>query len=211
MTTSFDPVEASDLTKIAVHVFRQVVEDYVHLQHPLTRVKKYIHEAFLSAVDMFWDPQYEMSSFLNDEGKPMNLEEFLMLAADRSNLNKDALIKYLQKESESYWKNKHMNTIDIPEIMMVCNVPYNVCQRDSDTFEVDYDNRILYVNKTMTDQNNVQFCAALLEIICFHQDLKISKAARQEIGTKLYDTLKINNSFKEPKTQDRQVLPLEQS
>jgi hypothetical protein len=199
----FDPVEAEDLNRLAIQVFRQSLEDYIHLQHPLTRSKKYVHEAFLSSIDMFWDPDYRLDLFLDDDSEPMTLEEFLKLASDRSNLDLEAFTKYIQAQSETYWRNKHVNTITIPDVMMVCNVPYDISHIDEDTFKVDYESRTLFINKRPGEANNMRFCTALLEIICFHEDLRVAKAAQKALGHKFYDTLKMNNSFREVVAQKR--------
>jgi hypothetical protein len=197
----FDPIEPEDLNKLAVQVFRQALEDYIHLQHPATRIKKYVHEAFLSSVDMFWDPDYRLDLFKDENGEAMDLETFLKLASDRSNLDLEAFTRYIQDQSETYWRNKYVNTITIPDIMMVCNTPYDISHIDEDQFRVDYDNRVLYINKKPLEANHMRFCAAILEIICFHTDLRVSKAAQKELGHKFYDVLKMNNSFKEPRAQ----------
>ncbi len=199
----FDRVEAEDLNRLARQVFRQSLEDYIHLQHPLTRSKKYVHEAFLSAVDMFWDPNYRLDLFMDDDNEPMSLEEFLKLASDRSNLDLEAFTKYIQAQSETYWRNKHVNTITIPDVMMVCNVPYDISHIDEEIFRVDYDNRTLFIDKKPSEINNTRFCTAILEIICFHEDLRVAKAAQKALGQKFYDTLKMNNSFREVVAQKR--------
>ncbi len=197
----FDPIEPEDLNKLTIQVFRQALEDYVHLQHPSTRVKKYVHEAFLSAVDLFWDPTYRLDLFKDENNDPMDLEEFLKLASDRSNLDLEAFTKYIQDQSTIYWSNKLVNTITIPDIMMICNTPYDVSHIDEEQFKVDYDNRVLYINKKPSEVNNIRFVTAILEIICFHQDLRVNKTAQKELGNKFYNVLKMNNSFRDPKPQ----------
>lgn len=207
---NFDPVEAQDLTKLAVQVFRQALEDYVHLQHPATRTKKYVHEAFLSAVDLFWDPEYRIDVFKGDKDESLNLEDFLKLAADRSNLDLEVFSTFLQDQSKSYWKDKLMTTITVPEIMMVCEVPYDI-RHHAETYRVDYDNRIVFLNKKPAEDNYQEFFAALVEIICYHKDLKVSKSNIRILGAALYDIMKINNSFKEPKAQKQMAQEQERS
>jgi hypothetical protein len=201
--TDFDPVEAEDLNKLAVQVFRQALEDYIHLQHPLTRSKKYVYESFLSSIDMFWDPDFRLDLFLDDNNEPMNLESFLKLASDRSNLDLESFTKYIQEQSEIYWRDKYVNTITIPDVMMVCNVPYDISHIEEDTFRVDYDSRTLFLDKRPTETNHVRFCTAIMEIICFHEDLRVAKAAQKSLGNRFYNTLKMNNSFREPPVQKR--------
>ena len=201
MTTSneFDPVEPKDLNKLAQQVFRQSLEDYLHLQHPSVRTKKYVHEAFLSAVDMFWDPDYSLDSFSDENNEPMGIIDFMKLSADRENLDIEALQKFLIVESEKYWKDKMINTVTIPDIMMICSVPYDVSHIADAGFRIDYENRVLFINRKPNEINNQEFMAALIEIICYHHDLRISKVNQKVLGIAMYEILKINNSFKEPK------------
>lgn len=197
--SSTDLVDPADLNTIAVQVFRQALEDYIHLQHPSTRTKKYIQEAYLSSIDMFWDPTYRIDAFKNDEGNPMNLEEFLLLAASRENLDIEAFHQFLLKETVTYWKDKLVNTVVIPDVMTICAVPYDISHTE-DPYRVDYDNRVLYINKLPGEENNHEFLAAVIEIICFHKDLRVAAATRKSLGTAIYETLKLNNSFREQKS-----------
>lgn len=196
----FDPVDPEDLTKLAVHVFRQALEDYIHLQHPNTRTKKYVHEAFLSSVDMFWDPEYTIEVFKDENQEPLDLEGFLKLASDRSNVDLEAFSTFLQTQSHTYWKDKLVNTITIPDIMMVCSVPYDISHVDSG-YRIDYDNRILYCNRMPSEEHNQEFFTALIELICYHKDLRVSKSNIKVLGATFYEIMKINNSFKEPRVQ----------
>lgn len=198
MTTD-DPVEPEDLNKLAQQVFRQTLEDYLHLQHPNTRTKKYIHEAYLSAVDMFWDPEYRLDAFTDENSEPLTLIKFMKLSADRENLDIHALRKYLMTETESFWKDKMTDTIAIPDTMIVCATPYDVSHIAESGFRIDYDERMLYINRKPSEVNNQEFLNALIEIICYHHDLRISKVNQRILGTAMYEILKINNSFKNPK------------
>lgn len=189
-------IEAQDLTILATQVFRQCVEDYIHLQHPQTRTKKYIHEAFLSSVDMFWDPEYRLDVFLDEENNPMDIKSFLKLASDRENINMNAFLAFIKSQSITYWKNKYMDTISIPSFLMICNTPYDVRHKESLTFEIDYKNRIISLNKNSSEDNNIIFFNALIEIICFHEEIQIKKEIQKQLAKSFYETFKMNNSFK---------------
>lgn len=198
--TNFDPIDPEDLRKLAVQVFRQALEDYIHLQHPLSRSKKHSREAFSSAVDMFWSPDYHLDYFLDENEMPMALEDFLKLASDRSNLDIESFREYLQAQSKEYWRDKFVNTILIPDIVIVCETPYEIQQIDitaKETYMVDYEKRIIYLDKTLSEANNMRFVTALIEVVCFHEDLRVAKATQKILGQRFYEILKMNNSFKE--------------
>lgn len=188
--TEFD---LRDFRVLATQVFKQAVDDYVKLQHPTTRTKKYIHESFLAAVDMFWDPTYRMGAFVNEDKEPMSLEEFLLLATDRQNLDLEALYSFLMTESKNYWEDKSLMLI--PDIVMVCEVPYDVRHAEQDAYTVDYAQRTIFLNKTSSSKNQINFLIAILEIICFHEDLRMSVSVRNSLGKVLSETLSRNNYF----------------
>lgn len=184
-----------DYQRLAVEVFRQALDDYKRLQFPSMRSRKYMHETWLEAVDMFWDPEYRLEAFTDDNKAPMDLRNFMMLASDRSNLDIEALYKYLKQESFTYWENKLAYTMSTPDVIMVCEVPYNILHSEQPSYRIDYDTRTIFVDKRQTDLGQENFITAILEIICFHEDIRMAASARKIIGAVLTRTLKRNGHF----------------
>jgi hypothetical protein len=53
-------VDEHDYKRLLRAILVHAMDDYVKLQHPKNRRKKYLREAFSSAVDMFFDSEYSM-------------------------------------------------------------------------------------------------------------------------------------------------------
>lgn len=187
-----DPIEAEDYEKLAVQVFRQLVDDYCHLQDPNVRKRPETRKAFLTAIDMVWDDDYRLLHFLNEDNLPMSLEEFLCIAADRGNVDIEAFRMYLTKETNTYFYEKNLEMFKIPEIIMICGVPYNICQSDIESVSVNYEDRIISIKIERTDAFFRKFFEIIMEIICFHQDLKTSVVARKILATQFFETVRLN-------------------
>ena len=54
-------LDVKDYRLLLGHIIKQAIDDYIKLQHPKFRQKKYLHETFLDAVDMFFDPEYRFA------------------------------------------------------------------------------------------------------------------------------------------------------
>ena len=71
------------------------MDDYIKLQHPKNRRKKYLREAFTNAVDMFFDSEYMMLHLQNGDGSFMSLEDFLKEALNTDRIDIEKLKKHL--------------------------------------------------------------------------------------------------------------------
>lgn len=193
-----DNIDEQDLTKIAVQVFHQALEDYIHLQHPSTRIKKYISEAFLSSIDLFWDPEYRLDIFLNENSEPMNLKEFLCLASNRENVSLENFYTHLETSSKNFWKGKLLNTITIPDVAMICQKPYNIVHAEKNG-KIDFNTRTIFCNRKPAEDNNIFFIRMILTAIAYEKDLSIKQSLLNQLSDDFYETLKMNNSFRDPR------------
>lgn len=203
MSEVIDVLTSEDITRLAVEVFNQGVIDYVHLIHPSKRTKTYLFESYLEAIDLFWDPHYRLDFFLNEDNDPMDLEEFLKLAADRERVDIESLYGYLAQAITVHWSDLFMDTIHIPHVLTICEVPYYVYQSDTTWFKIDYEKRIIHMRKQASNESGIALLGAVLEIICFHRDLKISIQNRKVMAEALYMVMKLNNNFKAVETKNR--------
>lgn len=186
-----DPIEAEDYEKLAVQVFRQLVDDYCHLQDPNVRKRPETRKAFLTAIDMVWDEDFRLLHFLNDDQLPMCLEEFLCIAADRGNVDIEAFRRYLTDETNKYFHEKNLDMFKIPEVIMICGVPYNIVNDECDSF-VDYEARDILIKIEQTDAFFKKFFELMMEVICFHEDLKTSAVARKTLSMHVFETIRLN-------------------
>lgn len=180
-----------DYRKLMSAILRQAMDDYIKLQHPKCRQRKYEREAFWSARDLLWDDSCELS-IADEEGKPIGLQALAMLASDRENVNLRKLRSYLISESIAYWNQKQVRTISIPQDVTIEGHIYSVHQADDS--DLDFDNKIVYLDKLAANAEE-QFMQLLLDLTCHHSEIKTSAKTRAELGTAIYRLLRINSCF----------------
>lgn len=191
-----DVIDTVDSEVLLRHILRQAIDDYIKLQHPKFRQKKYLQEAFQDAVDMFFDPDYRFMHIKNEDGNDMSLPELLKQANYGRQSQSDRLKAYIVKESKIYWQNKELSALTIPDTMPICGHVYSVIHEDLPGYRVDYESHDLYLNKQQSSDSEETLIQAVTEILCYHEDLAISRVKREKLGKSLYATLKVNNSFR---------------
>lgn len=189
-------VDALDYQVLAAKTFLRARQDYIHLQHPNYRRRKYLREAFLTATDMFWDPEYRMACFTNEYGDDMDIEEFVRLVSDRERVDMPALQQHLVEESLSYWDEKEMQTLEIPNSIVIEGHVYYVEQLDEPDYIFDLETKRIYLDKNQDDsENQERFVEAVMELTFHHQEVRLSGAARKKLAKAWFRTLRINNCF----------------
>lgn len=191
-------MDQEDWRVLLRHVLRQAIDDYIKLQHPRYRQKKYLQEAFQNAVDMFFDPDYRFGFIQNDEDTDMSLEDFLIDALDTQRVDTDKLRSYVAESAAEYWREKSMDTIFIPDMFCVEGHVYDVVHKPEGDYFFDYEAKELHINKKQESKNEQDFVLAMCEALCYHLDLRISKRNREEISKGLYRLLKVNNALRQP-------------
>lgn len=185
-----------DYQLLAEKVLLQAMLDYVRLQHPAHRDRRYLLEAFMDAADMFYDPDYLVGEFVDDAGNPVDLEEFLKVATDRDRTNIPGLHAHLRASSLEHWKPKEKEIlIKIPPIFTIKSIPWYTEHHEKPGHEIDFDERIIYLNKK-TPQGQQDFVEAMLDIIWDLLELKVAAKKRKEFAELLYETLVINDNLK---------------
>ena len=189
-------LDDEDLRVIYQKILRQAMEDYVKLQHPKYRKKKYLQEAFQNSVDMFFDTEYRFEHLTNHNDQEMSVKEFIEEALNLKRVNLHKIQDHLIEEAKQFWKEKEMHTIKIPDMICIEGVVYDIYQRDEPGYHFDYEAHELYINKKESDANEEQFILAICEAICYHLDIIVSKLNREEISKGIYRTLKINDALR---------------
>ena len=198
-------LDVQDYKKLLKMIIHQAVDDYIKLQHPRNRKKKFLLKAYYDAIDMFFDSTYLFEHLLDEEGIPMSPKDLFNTALDTNNFNAKTNQKNIIKQSLAYWKEKHMDTIHIPDIFVINGKNYHVQDvKDCSLltmsttpvpYVIDYDESTVFIDKDNTNANEEKFILAVTEIICYEKDIIISKVKREQFASALYDTLKINNCF----------------
>lgn len=184
-------ITQEDHRKLMSAILRQTIDDYIKMQHPRYRQRKYEREAFWSARDLLWDNEYALD-IQDAEGLNMNLSSLCEAAADRDNVSIKSLRKYLIQQSQEYWEEKPVKTLEIPEDVVIEGHAYQV--RQADTTEIDFENKIISMDK-LSPIAEEEFMRAMVDLTCHHGEIKTSGKARKELGKALYRLLRINSCF----------------
>ena len=173
------------------------MDDYIKLQHPKNRRKKYLREAFTNAVDMFFDSEYMMLHLQNGDGSFMSLEDFLKEALNTDRIDIEKLKKHVVKESRAFWETKLVNTIYIPDNVIYDGHVYATLHSEEEEDPVlDLDRKTILLNKDHENsENQEKFITALVKIALYHEDIAISQAKIDSIGKSLFKLLRMNACF----------------
>lgn len=190
-----DPVDHEDWKFLLQGILNQAVDDYIKLQHPGARQKTYLQEAFLDAVDMFFDKSYRFEALQNDFKEDMNIVDFFESLLQSERINIPAFQKHLIKETNKYWDTKEMQVINIPSTLSICGQVYTIEHTDDEGYEVDYDNRIIRLNKQTTEMNQRNLFRSMAEIIADSNELIFSKKTRESLVDDIFSCIKMNAGF----------------
>ena len=175
------------------------MDDYIRMQHPKYRRKKYLKEAWWNAVDLLFDKETRLQKIKNNYGEDMSLQELVRVASDRENINIKQLQEHVLKESLSFWNTKPINTVDIPDSIVVEGHAYYIrfdIETEQDSYVIDYNKRLIILSKPEdSSEAEEEFVAAVFEVMCYHTESRVSKATRTELSGALFRTLRINNCF----------------
>ena len=86
-----------------------------------------------------------------------------------------------------------MRTVEIPEDVVIEGHTYSVQHHLQDMI-VDYDEKTIRLNKQGPCAEE-EFMQAMIDLSCYHGEIKTSTKARKELGKALYRLLRINDCF----------------
>ena len=180
-----------DHRKLMSAILRQAMDDYIKMQHPRYRRRKYEREAFWSARDLLWDEECELD-ITDEEHDPLTLKTLAMAASDRENVDLNRLRSYLIEQSIKYWDEKKVKTVEIPEDVVIEGHAYIV--QHSNESNIDFDAKVIYLDKRGPTAEE-QFMQLMIDLSCHHGEIRTSAKARRELGKVLYRLLRINSCF----------------
>jgi hypothetical protein len=177
-------------------VLRQAIDDYIKLQHPKFRKKKYLQEAFDSAVNMFFDSDFQFLHIKDPEGNFMSLKELASSILEDDRLDMEKIKIHVVSEARDFWETKMINTIYIPSTFIYDGHVYHVHHTDEDDTHIDLDKKIITLNKQTENSDNQQrFIETVIKLICYHEDIAISQKNIAKIGKGIFKMLRINSCF----------------
>ena len=177
-------------------ILRQAIDDYIKLQHPKFRKKKYLQEAFDSAVDMFFDSEFKFLHVKDPEGNFLSLKDLISSILEDDRIQMDKMKNHVVNEARSFWETKMVNTLYIPDSFIYDGHVYAVHHSEEEDVSIDLDTKIISLNKDIKDSENQQrFMEASVKIICYHEDIAISQKNIDKIGKGIFKMLRINSCF----------------
>ncbi len=202
MTTELNEIPGSDEKDwpiLLLNIVKQGIDDYIKLQHPKKRNLVYLEEHFRNAADMFFDPEFRFQNIKNEDNDHMSIKDMLSEMLNEDNIDLSMLHTYLINKAKEYWAEKNIKTVEIPQALAIEGHVYSLSHHEKTFYNkphrIDYNNKIIYINmKSPTLEQD--FIVAMVECLCYHEELKVSAKNIKLLGAAFYRLLKVNNSFK---------------
>jgi hypothetical protein len=193
---SRDILDAEDWKKLISAILKAAMDDTIRLAHPVTRQKASLDEAYLDAVDMIWDPEYRMSAATNLDGDAYSILDILAASINNDLVELEKLQNFLAAQTMTYWDNKDVDTITIPDTVLIEGIPWRVIHAERESYEIDFDEHVIYLDRSRNDPEIQQlFMYAVTDITFDAIDIKLPRRDIRKLARALFRLLKTNNCF----------------
>lgn len=194
---------ADDYEKLLKVVLDAALVDFIKLQHPRNRTKKYLEEALDTSVELFFDPDFRFEYFFNqdDPNEKYSLKEALIRLLKTRNISMTKVKNHVVNESISYWWEKNFHDIKVPtKVNLAGKVFYIVNSKQE---RIDYENNKLYFacKKEAADRVFFKLC---LKVLIKESNLDFTDEQLELFYKYFYLFLKINDAFPTLKLKDNQ-------
>lgn len=210
--TSKDVIDETDYKNLLLTILNQAIDDYVKLQHPATRTKKYLQEFYLTSINLLFDNSYRMHNLKNGYNQDMSTADLVseILDTDRPDLVR--LRAHAVKEAYDYWENKDMAVVDhIPDTVTISGHTFMVQHASIKSFAIDLEQKTIALDKESTQANQINFVKALINVICMLHDItKVTGPSSGTLAKEIFWALKANNCFSYVGVPDAASLFVEQ-
>lgn len=173
--------------------------DYIKLQHPNNRKKKYLQDAYINSIALFFDPTYTFSLFKNNDGEFLMLYDALRIISDGTKIDIQRFKDHLLNETIKYWNEKHFQNLTIPNSINVNGVVYFI--KYGTESKIDYENQLIYLEKN-SKTNDRDFVKYILILIFNKCNIELDNRTFQEFQKYMYFFLKVNACFSNKTTGD---------
>lgn len=194
---------ADDYEKLLKVVLDAALVDFIKLQHPRNRTKKYLEEALDTSVELFFDPDFRFEYFFNqdDPNEKYSLKEALIRLLKTRNISMTKVKNHVVNESISYWWEKNFHDIKVPtKVNLAGKVFYIVNSKQE---RIDYENNKLYFacKKEAADRVFFKLC---LKVLIEESELDFTDDQLELFYKYFYLFLKMNDAFSTLKTKDNE-------
>lgn len=173
--------------------------DYIKLQHPNNRKKKYLQDAYINSIALFFDPTYTFSLFKNNDGDFLMLYDALKIISDGTKIDLQKFKDHLLNETIKYWNEKHFQNLSIPNSINVNGIVYFI--KYGPESKIDYENQLIYLQKD-SKTNDRDFVKFVLVLIFKKCNIELDNRTFQEFQKYIYFFLKVNACFSNKTTGD---------
>lgn len=193
-----EEIDSKDYHELLQKIIVQAIEDYIKLAHPAYRRKKYLQEAFEDAVDLFFDPFYQLEAIKNDDQQNMNLREIISEALQVEDPDIDELKNYLIKTAKDFWKKHKIKTLHVPSMLCVEGEVYDIEHNTTVTdYIINTENKTIQLNKK-SDKAELLITRIMLDLAAIHSDSTIKRQELNKISNVLFSILKVNDALRHP-------------
>jgi hypothetical protein len=211
-------LDAADYRHLLISVMNQAIDDYIKLQHPNNRLRVYLQEAFLTAIDFLFDEEFRTGNILNGNNQPMSALDLVREILDSESSSIKQLQAYAINKCYRYWKQKQMSVLDhIPETVSIAGRTFDVQHSEGlEDYDYSIEENFILVDRRYDEINAQLFLEAILAVIKILHAEEIAEAAETTgdkdsaetivIARELIWVLKVNNFFSYIGTPDSSKL-----
>ena len=173
------------------------MDDYIKLQHPKFRKKKYMQEAFDSAVEMFFDSSFAFMHLKDENMDSISLKEMISQLMNDDRIDLNDIKEHVISEARTFWEVKLVRTLYIPDSFIFDGHVYSVYHTDdNEDSMIDFDQKTITVNKDVSNSENQQFFMKLcIQVISHHEEYIMPSATLDKLGNSLFKMLRMNSCF----------------
>jgi hypothetical protein len=177
--------------------------DYVKLQHPNNRKKRYLQEAFVTSVSMFFDKSYVFGIASKNDGKVLNLEGALQIIMDGQIASIKKTQEHLISESIEYWYEKHFQNLAIPKNITIAGKVYFIYYENTEKAYINKEKDLIVLNKESktADRDFTKLC---LEILLEELEIVLCNYDLENFNKFFYLFLKVNGCFAQKEKQEEE-------
>jgi hypothetical protein len=182
-------------------IIDNAIIDYVKLQHPNNRKKRYLQEAFVTSVSMFFDKTYILGIASKVDGTVLNLESALQIIMNGQIPSVAKAQQHVISESIEYWYEKHFQNLLIPKNITIAGKVYFIYYEDTEVPYINREKYLLVLNKKskLVDREFTNLC---LELILEELEIDLNSFDLANFNKLFYLFLKVNGCFAQKTTEE---------
>lgn len=192
-------IDVEDYRRVLKEVLSQAINDYIKLQHPKYRRKNFVKDAFETAVDLFFDPTFQMEHLTDEEASPLDLKGLIEQSLEIKVSDVSALQQHVIKAAKEFWEQQRWRAIFIPKMICIEGHVYDVIwNRKEESSSIDFESKCITLNakdKYTAQKEMLQLNFVILNHI---KKLGLTDTQMQSLGEAWFELLKVNDAFRYP-------------